>query len=51
MAVNTSGKSSALFQLRQRAILYQALLVALICFAAWYFIANTLENLLTRRIA
>ena len=51
MTANTSGKFSALFQPRHRAILYQALLAALVCFAAWYFIANTVENLLARHIA
>ena len=51
MVASTSGKSSALFQPRHRAILYQALLAALVCLAAWYFIANAVDNLLARGIA
>ena len=50
-AANTAGKFSALIQPRHRAILYQALLVAMVCLAAWYFIANAVDNLLARRIA
>ena len=51
MAANTAGKFSVLFPPRHRALLYQALLAALVCLAAWYFVANTVENLLARRIA
>ena len=36
---------------RQRAALYQVLLVAAICLVGWYFIRNALDNLLARRIA
>jgi general L-amino acid transport system permease protein len=36
---------------RQRAALYQLLLMAGVCLAGWYFIANAVDNLLARRIA
>lgn len=36
---------------RQRAVLSQFLLVAGVCLAGWYFIANAVDNLLARRIA
>mgnify|MGYP001160701080 FL=1 len=36
---------------RQRAALYQILLVAAICLVGWYFIRNAVDNLLARRIA
>jgi len=50
-AANTTGKARALFRPRHRAILYQTLLAAMVCLAAWYFISNAVENLLARDIA
>ena len=37
--------------IRQRAALYQIFLLAGVCLAGWYFIANAVDNLLARRIA
>lgn len=51
LAANSAGKFSLLFRPRNRAILYQALLAALVCLAVWYLISNAVDNLVTRRIA
>jgi general L-amino acid transport system permease protein len=41
----------SLNQPRIRSIVYQALLVAAVGLAAWYFVSNAMENLMARRIA
>ena len=41
----------SLNQPRVRSIVYQALLVAAVGLAAWYFVSNAMENLMARRIA
>lgn len=54
MAADTTGKNQIarrIFQPRQRAVVYQALLAAAVALTAWYFISNAVENLLARRIA
>ena len=50
----TAGASKVTLALklpRVRSIIYQALLAAALALAAWYLIANAVENLLARRIA
>jgi general L-amino acid transport system permease protein len=37
--------------IRQRAALYQILLVVAVCLAGWYFVTNAIDNLQARRIA
>ena len=41
----------SLNQPRVQSIIYQALLVAAVGLAAWYFVSNAMENLMARRIA
>jgi general L-amino acid transport system permease protein len=51
VAAGQSHRSPARRGPRRRAILYQALLAATVSLAAWYFIANAVDNLQARRIA
>ena len=54
MPAETTGRNQTarrLFEPRHRAVVYQALLAAVIVLTAWYFVSNAVENLLARRIA
>ena len=50
-AAGASKKAWPLGRVNARSVVYQALLAAAVGLAAWYLIANAVENVLARRIA